>query len=555
MHLLDVETRRLKKYVEEKNGKAVEEYAILSHRWLARDDEVLFQDIESNDHTLLEKKRGFYKLIQCCKEARRNNLKYVWIDTCCIDQSNSAELQESINSMYRYYANANECYVYLKDTSRTIDGRFKIGEEEDWFERVWTLQELIAPKIVYFFDTNWYYLGDKKDLCYPITERTGIHEYILRGKQNLDYFSVAQRMSWASGRKTTKDEDIAYSLLGLFDVNMPMLYGEGGAKAFRRLQEEITKTSDDHSIFAWGGVQEPCGLLATSPESFRNCGKVKKTEDRVGSSPFSMTNRGLSITLNMTPWTLDTYMASINCTGLPHDRSNARPQLGIFVCRLAANDQYSRVRVDGKEFYYHDRAAYDLENQHRHSRNVSIFVTQPRLSTYDGRMLNGFRLSDNLYISSLERGHRGPQERVLTFSPGKNEWHDVGTLKLSNHGKIKKIKMGFDFGFNPTILLCESTIDPTIDFFNASLTTDEPRGAVSVWHRSPGVPLEWNRIERTGTGLDIASTNPYHGLWVLKGDRIYGLNVRLGSSNIWVFITREERWDSGSLGWCLDIII
>ncbi|OTA80242.1 hypothetical protein M434DRAFT_86584, partial [Hypoxylon sp. CO27-5] len=313
MHLLDVNTRRLKKYVEEKNGKICEKYGILSHRWLARDDEILFQDIESADHALLKKKKGFFKLVKCCEQAKRDNLGYVWIDSCCINRSDSTELQESINSMYRWYENADRCYVYLKNTSKPVSGSLILGTEEDWFRRGWTLQELIAPKEVVFYDRRWQFLGDKASLKGIISDITGISWLLLEGSRKLQDCSVAERMSWACDRETTKGEDRAYSLLGLFDVNMPMLYGEGEVKAFLRLQEEIIKISDDHSIFAWRGVHKAHGLLATSPEAFRGCSRVRNIPSREGRNASTMTNRGLSITLRLAPWLLDTYLAWIDC--------------------------------------------------------------------------------------------------------------------------------------------------------------------------------------------------------------------------------------------------
>ncbi|KAI1207570.1 HET-domain-containing protein [Annulohypoxylon truncatum] len=535
MHLLDVETRRLKKYVEEEDGKAVDEYAILSHRWLAREDEVLFQDIESDDQTPLIQKQGFYKLDQCCKEARRMNIKYVWIDSCCIDKLSSAELQEAINSMYRYYANAKICYVYLKDTTSTVEGSFELGENEDYFKRGWTLQELLAPKYVYFRDKSWLHLGDKVSLSGELSKITGIDSDILRGSENLRSYSIAQRMSWASRRKTTKGEDLAYSLIGLFDVNMPMLYGEGGTKAFLRLQEEIIKTSDDHSIFAWTGVKGSSGLLATSPAAFRKCGTVLGMESRSGNSPFSMTNRGLSITLALKPWVLDTYMALLNCKVQGALLETER--LCIFLKRGVADDQYSRVCVDGKDIS-------TRQNPDAESEAVPIFVKREH-RIHATTHTNGFRIENTLAESYLIEGCWDPREQTVTFKPGTHEWRHVATLRLSNCGNIKTAMLGFDFGFNPTFLICESIVDPTIRFFNTSTTLLENDETISVWRTSTGVPLEWNRIESNPRRFDTALDNPYRGLWVLKGDRLDGLHVYLISAGILVTLFR------GPGGWSL----
>ncbi|OTB01961.1 hypothetical protein M426DRAFT_32526, partial [Hypoxylon sp. CI-4A] len=235
----------------------VEDYAILSHRWLPTEDEVLFCDIESVGHKNVGEKKGYFKLSQCCEQAKRDGLKYVWIDSCCIDKTDSTEVQESINSMYRWYGNATKCYAYLKDTTKSTTDVLQLGEKEEWFTRGWTLQELVAPKNIQFFDTDWKLIGSKFSLGRYISKITGIRRSVLgadrlqRPQQHPQNCSVAERMSWAARRQTTREEDRAYSLLGLFDVNMPMLYGEGGDKAFLRLQEEIIKRFDDHSIFAW----------------------------------------------------------------------------------------------------------------------------------------------------------------------------------------------------------------------------------------------------------------------------------------------------------------
>ena len=222
----------------------VPQYAILSHTW--GQEEVTFKDIiEGNGAS----KTGFDKIRFCGEQARRDRLQYFWVDTCCIDKSSSAELTEAINSMFRWYCNAAKCYVYLPDVSSpTID----IGNKSDqllwemafrtsiWFTRGWTLQELIAPTSVEFFSKNREFLGDKKSLERCICERTRIPSKALQGGP-LAKFSITERMSWAETRQTTREEDQAYSLLGIFDVFMPLIYGEGKTNAFKRLHEEISK--------------------------------------------------------------------------------------------------------------------------------------------------------------------------------------------------------------------------------------------------------------------------------------------------------------------------
>ncbi|KUJ11986.1 uncharacterized protein LY89DRAFT_653565 [Mollisia scopiformis] len=262
LRLLDVNSMQFAdgRYLADKerqSGKVVP-YAILSHRWLAEEDEVQFDDIKSVEVAV--SKKGFAKIFKSCRLAKEQGLEFVWLDTCCIDKGNPAELQESINSMYRWYQDAAVCYAYLKDTEATFPSSMENDECSSNVRPMgdvcggWTLQELIAPRRVEFYDTNWQALGDKHFLKDRISAVTKIDRAILEGSKSLEDCSVAARLSWASIRQTVKIEDRAYSLLGLLGANMPMLYGEV-EKSFMRLQEEIIKTSDDHSIFAWKGSQ------------------------------------------------------------------------------------------------------------------------------------------------------------------------------------------------------------------------------------------------------------------------------------------------------------
>src|ERR1700722_15706078 len=221
-------------------------YAILSHTWGADTEEVSFKDMM--DGAAKSKVTGYNKIRFCGEQARRDGLQYFWIDTCCIDKSSSTELQEAINSMFRWYRDAAKCYVYLADVSRSADVNSSqlLMElsflESRWFTRGWTLQELVAPASVEFFSKEGEQLGNKRSLERHIHEVTGIPVKALRGS-SLSDFGVPERMSWAEKRETTRKEDEAYSLLGIFDVYMPLIYGEGRENAFKRLREEIDKSS------------------------------------------------------------------------------------------------------------------------------------------------------------------------------------------------------------------------------------------------------------------------------------------------------------------------
>ncbi|KAI8941160.1 hypothetical protein NX059_002397 [Plenodomus lindquistii] len=217
-------------------------YAILSHTW--EDEEVTFQDLMSGAGKV---KAGYRKLLFCGQQAVLDDLQYFWCDTCCIDKRDLVELTRSINSMFRWYQNAAKCYVYMADVSFATEGsrteelrsewepQFRASR---WFTRGWTLQELLAPTEVEFFSTKSHRLGDKQSLCGLISDITTIPSVALRGRP-LTQFSISTRMKWAAGRQTTEDEDGAYCLLGIFNVFMPLIYGESKANALLRLQQAI----------------------------------------------------------------------------------------------------------------------------------------------------------------------------------------------------------------------------------------------------------------------------------------------------------------------------
>ncbi|KAK4182006.1 NACHT domain-containing protein, partial [Podospora australis] len=204
-------------------------------------------------------KAGYAKIRFCGDQAWRDGLRFFWVDTCCIDKSNSVELQEAINLMFRWYRNAAKCYTYLVDVSipsPDVDDK-SIWEPafraSRWFTRGWTLQELIAPTSVEFFSREKIRLGDRKSLEKIIHSVTGIPLEALRGGLLSD-FSVHDRMSWIEKRNTEREEDMAYSLFGIFDVQLPLLYGEGKEKALKRLRE---KTGEHDGCLADLRVTDP----------------------------------------------------------------------------------------------------------------------------------------------------------------------------------------------------------------------------------------------------------------------------------------------------------
>ncbi|KAI9067232.1 HET-domain-containing protein [Trametes sanguinea] len=226
-------------------------YVILSHVW-SKTGEQTFQEVRA-----LMPTPGLpgasAKIKDCCAFARGHGYSKVWIDTCCIDKTSSAELSEAINSMYLWYSEALVCIAFLEDVDASEDPRNPGSQfrRSRWWTRGWTLQELIAPQAVLFVSRDWEPLGTKRSLADVIEQITRIERSVLTNERPLNTISVARRMSWAAGRETTRLEDEAYSLMGLFDIHMPTLYGEG-RRAFIRLQEEILRRIPDQSIFAWG---------------------------------------------------------------------------------------------------------------------------------------------------------------------------------------------------------------------------------------------------------------------------------------------------------------
>ncbi|KAF5308971.1 hypothetical protein D9758_018489 [Tetrapyrgos nigripes] len=296
MRLLNTKTFKLAEFYAD-----IPPYAILSHTW--EKEEVTFQDIQNLETARL--KAGYAKVWNACARARRYDFDWIWIDSCCINKESSAELSEAINSMYQYYEDAAVCYVYLGDVSAKYHPRNPKSSFKDsrWFKRGWTLQELLAPCYVVFLDKDWARIGTRWTLRDVVSAITSIPVEVFEGDWDIDAYSVAQRMSWAALRETTRAEDQAYSLMGIFGVSMPPIYGEGGAKAFMRLQQEIIKISDDRSIFAWVAASsehdEHRGLLARSPYEFRMSGEVEASDsDCIGDrSSYSFGNNGLRIHL------------------------------------------------------------------------------------------------------------------------------------------------------------------------------------------------------------------------------------------------------------------
>ena len=342
---------RRAKVLEFGDDEAIE-YAILSHRWIAQEvdygEMVKLAKMAAEERDEIRQRDGYQKILQSCKQAQMDGYEWLWVDTCCIDKRSSAELSEAINSMYRWYENAQVCYAYLHDvpgssfpTASDDESYSEFNGWPEWFSRGWTLQELIAPSNTQFFNKSWQSIGNKRMLAPTLAGITGIPEHILIDGLHGNHPCVAQIMSWAANRTTTRMEDRAYSLMGLLNVNMPMLYGEG-KKAFHRLQLEIIRASNDQSIFAWYPSierEQPGSILADDPRDFRNCGEMElmrhdefirfltddlpeeldSIEDQLNTFP--VTNRGIQICLFLRPYrgSRTRFHARLPCRFGPRD--------------------------------------------------------------------------------------------------------------------------------------------------------------------------------------------------------------------------------------------
>ncbi|RFU28338.1 hypothetical protein B7463_g7988, partial [Scytalidium lignicola] len=443
MRLLNSTTLELEEFFDSQTPK----YAILSHRWL--DEEVTFSDMQNKNAT---GKLGYAKLKSCCEQAVKDGLQHVWIDTCCIDKSSSAELTEAINSMYRWYQNAEVCYAYMADVQSREALDDSSFEQSVWFTRGWTLQELIAPQNVEFYNADWKSLGSKESLKYVISNVAGIDLLALEGVDP-ESFSIAKRMTWASKRTTTRIEDMAYSLLGIFGVNMPMLYGEGD-RAFIRLQEEILKNSDDQSLFAWKKNSKTYqGLLASSPSDFTDCGNIVPSPSKWNRIPYSITNMGLSIQMPMIAWAMEKYFAALDCE--LEDTPNSR--IGIFLEILPKiNNQYARIHLEGKERQtFESRLAAKAQYRTIYVRQ-NIRLSPPEMDRMYGFWIRKLPEEDSTSTTNVvppefsevtSWNKWNDDERILKIPTGENG--TAGTIWYRHNSQGRVLKLGFDNDFNP----------------------------------------------------------------------------------------------------------
>ncbi|KAF5723830.1 beta transducin [Fusarium mundagurra] len=339
MRLINTKTLELHEFFNENTPP----YAILSHAW--GDQEVTFQEWKNRQQASW--KTGYSKILKACNKALSRKLSWLWVDTNCIDKSSSAELSEAINSMFTYYQKARFCFVYLADVTASRKGeRNSQIKNSRWFTRGWTLQELIAPRRLVFYAADWSELGWKHNSMIDlITAITSINKEYLNRTASIHEAPIAKRMSWLAKRTTTRTEDMAYCMLGIFDISMPLLYGEGKI-AFFRLQEEIIKRSNDHTIFCWEWNEDVpnnwASLLAPWPTVFGGAGDFEIVE-KDDISVFSMTNAGLSIRLPAVPtfkprWLADgSWFVMLQATSV-HENVSCTEAVCIHVVGRRAGD-------------------------------------------------------------------------------------------------------------------------------------------------------------------------------------------------------------------------
>ncbi|KAM5342311.1 hypothetical protein ACJ41O_013277 [Fusarium nematophilum] len=333
-------------------GNEIPPYAILSHTW--DQDEFLYNHLRSGlaelqllqtlktsstRHQPPTMTRGLYKVLMTCLTAEHLGLEWVWVDTCCIDKSSSTELSESINSMFRWYAKSAICFAFLEDVTLEPDGKFPALEQSRWFTRGWTLQELIAPHRILFYGRNWGFLGPSNHILPRLAAITGIKEALLDNCEKslpsnqsapsgqklcccsvrrdvsavLQNESAVTKMKWAATRRLTREEDIAYCLLGIFNVNMPLIYGEGAVQAFYRLQREIINSVADQSLLLFldpGDAVESrdtCSsrttttLLAEHPSWFLHSGTIERIQRRGRAVMFSESPSRIAVDVILVP--------------------------------------------------------------------------------------------------------------------------------------------------------------------------------------------------------------------------------------------------------------
>jgi hypothetical protein len=474
----------------------------------------------------LLKRQGYSKILNSANEAKMLGFKYIWVDSVCINKESSAELQEAINSMYRWYRDAEVCLVYLDDVwppkygvgeSRTGSEVAKHAlETSRWRTRGWTLQELVAPIVCRFYFRDWTLLGEKEEYLQELSEATSIPVFVLEDRTLVGEVSIAERMSWASHRQTTRPEDLAYCLLGLFDIQMPLLYGEG-AKAFTRLQEEILKTTDDYSIFAWRAVAADKGiyrgLLARSPIEFRDCQSFER-EHGSSTFPISSSAVGLHLQLEFLPDPQD----KSRVLAMVRSSNSLNQRLAIHLKCLDGDKQYARVDA-GSLVPINDWPTGQLHTIYvRQKLSIPQDFTTPEFRCFHvSRWISNHRLPPVRIISAFPRELWNPDTYELRIPDTAPRSFGVLLLRVQSHTYAHSMSFPVAFGFDRTT--CHYWCKIVSNF-----TSPEGMGARGAWQavlKKEHIPPEvYDPMQGTNVRHDV----------LIEGDGnvgIIGINVSI----------------------------
>lgn len=246
-------------------GSDAPPYGTFSARW--EDDTLGHEDLPSPQTA--HQRPAFQALQRACSECQNHGLQWLWNDAVCINRRSIDALSKTLNSLAEIYRKSRLCIVYLHDLFDTEASHFDVERglsSCSWIKHVWMLPQLIFSTVLQFYDAQWMHIGSKRQLSAELSRITAIEEGVLDGSESLEDYPNCVKMSWAAGLSAEAIEDVAYSLLAVFNVNMTIRYGEG-MESFLRLQEEILKNTDDYSLLAWQPIpnQSYRGLLAHSP--------------------------------------------------------------------------------------------------------------------------------------------------------------------------------------------------------------------------------------------------------------------------------------------------
>lgn len=427
--------------------------------------------------------------------------------------------------MFRWYQESQVCYAYLFDVTASIalEDRKKTETELhkcQWFTRGWTLQELLGPETLIFFNCNWEKIGTKESLKEHICNITRITHLF-----NYESASIAQKMSWASDRSTQRPEDRAYCLMGLFGVNMPLLYGEGEAKAFLRLQVEIMQVSDDESIFAWIDstvVSFTCGMLAESPAAFKESGDIEQLPSN-RSAPYLMTNKGLQIRLTLLSEAESTAMQqrqqarsfySDNLLNMRFDtvlycarKGSSQPIILKLLKIMDHLEEYSRIFPH--EFYTcTDARMLRLE------KTVLVRQREVLYSHRGSTTLQIYALSNDIFMDHNVRfysmgtnseWHKFALDSVF-FSP---QWEPLTEIETTR-GSGKGVRLGYGIA----LINMRVVIRATVLTFILEIDVQQDK--------SPGLCLWLGEVERVSRKL-IASMSDATHLRPFSQDKVEGI--------------------------------